>query len=301
MKQTSLSKKLIEFSPFLVGTMRLGKWGKNFSTNQWIAFIERSLELGLKDFDHADIYGDYTTEADFGKVLKEKPHLRDEMQITTKCGIKMPAANRPEYKIKSYDSGEKHIIQSVEKSLRNLETDYIDVLLLHRPDFLMNPNEIAETFEKLKDDGKVRFFGVSNFSTSQFEMINNVFPLVTHQIEASLGHLNPLEDGTLDQLVMKNIRPTAWSPLGGGHFMHKGNSKEQQELNRTLKKLSDKYELNTAQLMLLFLKKHPSGIIPVLGTSKTERLEEALAVESKTMEKEDWYALYSSAKGIQLP
>ncbi|WP_375580578.1 aldo/keto reductase [Marivirga tractuosa] len=301
MRQTSLSKNDIKFSSYLVGTMRLGKWGENFNTNQWIDFVERSLELGLRDFDHADIYGDYTTEADFGYVLKEKPHLRDEMQITTKCGIKMPAENRPENKIKSYDSSEKHIIQSVDNSLRNLQTDYIDVILLHRPDFLMNPNEIAEAFEKLKDDGKVKYFGVSNFSTSQFEMINSVFPLVTNQIEASLSHLDPFEDGSLDQLLMKNIRPTAWSPLGGGHFMHKGNSKLDQELNKILKKLCEKYELDTAQLMLLFLKKHPSGIVPVLGTSKTKRLEEALEVESKSMEKEDWYALYSAAKGEELP
>lgn len=301
MRQTSLAKKSIEFSSYLVGTMRLGKWGENFNTNQWIDFIEKSLELGLKDFDHADIYGDYTTEADFGKVLKEKPHLRDDMQITTKCGIKMPAENRPEHKIKSYDSGERHIIQSVENSLRNLQTDYIDVLLLHRPDFLMNPNEIAETFEKLNDDGKVRFFGVSNFSSSQFEMVENVFPLVTHQIEASLTHLQPFENGTLDQLLMKNIRPSAWSPLGGGNFLHKGNSNKDLQISQTLKKMCEKYELNTAQLMLLFLKKHPSGIIPVLGTSKTKRLEEALVVEEKSMEKEDWYELYSCVKGEELP
>lgn len=197
----------------------------------------------------------------------------------------MPAENRPANRIKSYDSSEKHIIQSVENSLRDLQTDYIDVLLLHRPDFLMNPNEIAETFEKLKDDGKVKYFGVSNFSTSQFEMINSVFPLVTHQIEASLNHLEPFEDGTLDQLLMKNICPTVWSPLGGGHYRHKGNSKADQKQDETFRKLSEKYELNNAQLMLLFLKRHPSGIIPVLGTSKTERLEEALKVESKTLEK----------------
>jgi predicted oxidoreductase len=301
MRQTSLTKNPIEFSPYLVGTMRLGKWGENFNTNQWIDFIEKSLDLGLRDFDHADIYGDYTTETDFGKALKEKPHLRDNLQITTKCGIKMPAENRPENIIKSYDSGEQHILKSVDNSLRNLRTDYIDVLLLHRPDYLMNPNEIAETFEKLKDDGKVRFFGVSNFTPTQFEMIDTVFPLITHQIEASLNQLQPFEDGTLDQLVMQNIAPTAWSPLGGGHFMHKGNSKADQGLNQMLKKLSEKYELNTAQLMLLFLKTHPSGIIPLLGTSKTKRLEEALVVDSKTMEKEDWYALYSASKGEELP
>jgi len=301
MRQTSLSRKMIEFSPYLVGAMRLGKWGENFNTNQWLDFIEKAVDLGLKDFDHADIYGDYTTEVDFGKALKEKPHLRDEMQITTKCGINMPAEKRPKNKIKSYDSGEKHIIQSVENSLRNLHTDYIDVLLLHRPDFLMNPNEIAETFEKLKDDGKVKYFGVSNFTPSQFEMIDNVFSLVTHQVEASLGHLSAFEDGTLDQMLMKNIRPTAWSPLGGGDLMSTKNSPAAQNLDKVLKNLSEKYELNRAQLMLLFLKTHPSGIIPVLGTSKPERLEEALEIDSKTMEKEDWYALYSASKGEELP
>lgn len=301
MRQTSLSKKSIEFAPYLVGTMRLGKWGENFNTKQWINFIEESIALGLNDFDHADIYGDYTTEADFGKALKEKPHLRDKMQITTKCGIKIKAENRPENRIKSYDSGEKHIIQSVENSLRNLHTDYIDVLLLHRPDFLMNPNEIAETFEILKDDGKVKYFGLSNFTPSQFEMIRSVSPLVTHQIEASLNHLDPFQDGTLDQLLMQNIRPTAWSPLGGGNFKPAGNSESDKAFDQTINSLTEKYELNAAQLMLLFLKKHPSGIIPVLGTSKVERLKEALEVESKVMEKEDWYALYSAAKGAELP
>jgi predicted oxidoreductase len=301
MRQTSLSKNMIEFSSFLVGTMRLGKWGENFNTKQWISFIEKSIDLGLRDFDHADIYGDYSTEADFGKALKENPRLREKMQITTKCGIRMPAENRPKNKIKSYDSSEKYILQSVENSLRNLQTDYIDVFLLHRPDFLMNPNEIAETFEKLKDDGKVRFFGVSNFTTSQFEMINAVFPLVTHQIEVSLSHLKPFENGTLDQLLMKNIRPTAWSPLGGGNLGEIGNPKADQKLGEIFRKLSEKYELNNAQLMLLFLKRHPSGIIPVLGTSKPERLEEALKVDSKSMEKQDWYALYSAVKGEELP
>ncbi|HET8861263.1 aldo/keto reductase [Marivirga sp.] len=300
MRQTSLSKKSVKFSSYLIGTMRLGSWGENFNTSQWIDFIEKSLELGLRDFDHADIYGDYTTEADFGKALKDRPNLRTEMQITTKCGIKMPSESRPKYALKSYDSGEEHIIESVENSLRNLQTDYIDILLLHRPDFLMNPAEIATTFSKLQEEGKVKYFGVSNFTPSQFEMLNTMIPLVTHQVEVSLSHLSPFENGTLDQLQMKNIQPTAWSPLGGGHFMHKGNTKSERNLNHILKRLSEKYELNAAQLMLLFLKKHPSGIIPVLGTSKTDRLEEALAVKTKTIEKEDWYALYSAAKGEEL-
>ena len=300
MDKNSLPKNTISFSPFIVGTMRLGKWGENFTTTAWISFVEECLALGLHDFDHADIYGGYTTEKDFGKILKEKPHLRDQMQITTNCGIKMPADNRPLHRIKSYDSGEDHIIASVENSLLDLHTDYIDVLLLHRPDYLMNPYEIAETFSKLRDNGKVKHFGVSNFSISQFEMIHQVFPLVTHQIEISLGHRHAFEDGSLNQLMMNGITPTAWSPLCGGKFLSKGELGE-NSLLEVLNRLNKKYGLNNSQILLAWLKKHPSGIIPVLGTSEIYRLEEALKIQELQLEKEDWYALYSAAKGEELP
>lgn len=300
MDKNSLEKKPIKFSPFMVGTMRLGKWGKNFNTSEWMDFVENCLALGLNDFDHADIYGDYTTEEDFGKVLKEKPHLRDQIQITTKCGIKMPAENRPSHQIKSYDSSKAHIIASVENSLSVLHTDYIDVLLLHRPDFLMNPAEIAETFTKLQQEGKVKHFGVSNFSTSQFEMIHQLFPLVTHQMEISLGHRNAFEDGALNQLMMKGITPTAWSPLCGGQFLNKGELGA-NNLEVVVNKLTKKYGLNSSQLLLAWLKKHPSGIIPVLGTSIISRLQEALAVQEIVLENEDWYALYTAAKREKLP
>jgi predicted oxidoreductase len=213
----------------------------------------------------------------------------------------MPAENRPDHKIKSYESGADHIVKSVENSLLNLNTDYIDVLLLHRPDFLMDPDEIAEAFDKLEEEGKVKFFGVSNFTTAQFEMIHRVFPLVTHQIEASFSHLSPFEDGILDQLLMHGITPSAWSPLGGGELMKKGNPSKNQDISKVFEELCAKYDLDRAQIMLLFLKMHPSGIVPVLGTSKIERLKEALEVESISMEKEDWYALYNASKGKELP
>ena len=158
-------------SPFIIGTMRLGTWGSQLSTTEYEKFIEGCLELGLVDFDHADIYGHYTTEEDFGNVLKSRKDLRDKMRITTKCGIKLISENRPNHKIKSYDLSAKHILESVDLSLSNLKTDYIDILLLHRPDYLFNPYEIAEAFATLKKEGKVLGFGVSNFTPSQFDLL----------------------------------------------------------------------------------------------------------------------------------
>ncbi|MBK6266307.1 aldo/keto reductase [Marivirga sp. S37H4] len=296
-----MQKPEIKLSPYLIGTMRLGKWGLNFSTSQWQAFIEECLQLGLKDFDHADIYGNYTTEEDFGKVLKNKSSLRQKMQITTKCGIRQAADNRPNNKLKSYDSSRKHIIQSVENSLAALSTDYLDVLLIHRPDFLMNPLELAETFGELQLAGKVKYFGVSNFSASQFNLINSSFPLVTNQIEVSLNHLQALEDGTLDQLLQQGITPTAWSPLGVSKSLLPPTSEKESILQTTLDKIANKYGINTAQLFLAWLKRHPAGIVPVLGTSKIERVKEALAIKEIKLDSEDWYELYTASKGINLP
>ncbi len=296
-----MQKSEINFSTYIIGTMRLGKWGQNFTTNQWLFFIEECLALGLNDFDHADIYGDYSTETDFGKALKASPSLRQKIQITTKCGIRKPADNRPHNKVKSYDSSRKYILQSVENSLKALETDYINVLLIHRPDFLMNPNELAETFDELKQAGKVKYFGLSNFTTSQFQLINNLYPLITHQLEISINQLGAMEDGTLDQLMLNKITPTAWSPLGGGKYLLPENLESDDLLQQTIMKIAEKYSLTSSQLLLAWLMRHPSGIIPVLGTSKIERLKEAIAVKDIVLESEDWYELFSTSKGTKLP
>jgi predicted oxidoreductase len=152
----SATNPTLSFSPLIIGTMRLGEWGVKMTPQQLEHFIEICLDMGLSDFDHADIYGGYTEEAAFGAVLRKRPELRQRMQLTTKCGIKMLSQNRPEHLLKHYDSGKAHIISSVENSLRCLHTDYLDLLLLHRPDFLMDPTEIATAFELLRQEGKVR-------------------------------------------------------------------------------------------------------------------------------------------------
>jgi len=163
------------FSRLAMGVMKWGVWGRRLSTQEILALIERSVELGATTFDHADIYGDYTTEAEFGRALGMKPGLRERMQLATKCGIELPGANRPQYRFKRYNTSRAHIVASAEASLRHLQTDRLDLLLIHRPSPLMDPDEIAEAFTHLRDAGKVLHFGVSNFSPSQFELVDSRF------------------------------------------------------------------------------------------------------------------------------
>jgi predicted oxidoreductase len=284
-------------APIIVGTMRLGQWGLHFNTQQWLEFIEGCLAAGLHEFDHADIYGGYTTEADFGRALKEKPSLRTQMHITTKCGILYPSENRPEIKLKSYDSSKKHIIASAENSLRDLQTDYIDQLLLHRPDFLMDPDEVAEAFEELQGAGKVREFGISNFKPSQLSLLHDYLPLASHQIQISLLHLAPFTDGTLDQCLAREIKPTAWSPLGGSGFFTDPHEPRHKRIRETATAIGRKYDASFDQIMLAFLAKHPTGIRPVMGTSKIERLRSAAAAMQIKISRAEWYQLWQAATG----
>lgn len=291
----------VRFSPLIIGTMRLGQWGVKMNPFEYQAFIESCLEMGLNDFDHADIYGDYTTEKEFGDVLKSVPGLRQKMQITTKCGIKMVTPNRPFHQIKSYDASSTHIINSVNNSLRNFNTDYLDVLLIHRPDLLMDPHEIADTFYKLKKDGKVLHFGVSNFSPQQFELLNDSFPLCTNQIEASIVHLEPFENGCLDQCYKYKISPTIWSPMGGGQIFQENNPEPQiARIRIAAQEIMEKNNATLDQILLAWLTEHPSNPIPVLGTSKIERVKRAQKALSIHLTREEWYKLYSASTGKEV-
>ncbi|UII78189.1 aldo/keto reductase family oxidoreductase [Flagellimonas sp. CMM7] len=287
-------------SPYIIGTMRLGTWGSNLSTPEYEHFIEGCLDLGFIDFDHADIYGHYTTEKDFGHVLKSRKDLRQKMRITTKCGIKLVSENRPEHKIKSYDLTTDHIEASVEKSLASLQTDYIDVMLLHRPDYLIDPYEIAEVFSKLKKEGKVLAFGVSNFSPSQFDLLNSLTPLVTNQVEISLLQRNAFEDGTLDQCQKLKVIPAAWSPLGGGLLFKDSTDSKVKNIQKTLAVLAKKYNAAMDQVLYAWLRKHPAGIVPVLGTSKIERIQAAYKALDISLTHEEWYMLWEAALGREI-
>lgn len=283
-------------SPLIIGTMRWGIWGANHSEKQVINLIETCISEGLSTFDHADIYGDYTTEKLFGDALKMMDIGRSDIQLISKCGIEMPCKNR-DFKIKSYNYSKDHILKSVDKSLENLGTDHLDLLLLHRPSPLMNPHVIAETFSLLKESGKVREFGVSNFSTSQFDLIHSVFPLITNQIEISINKIDAFYDGTLDQMMKNNLKPMAYSVLGN-YFTEK--SDENIRLKNVLNELCMKYNSEENQILLAFLLQHPSKIIPVIGTSRVEKILEMKKCLSINLESEDWFRLLEAKKGQEV-
>ncbi len=280
-------------SDIVVGTMRWGIWDANFKTADYQRMIEKSLELGFTTFDHADIYGDHTTEAEFGEVLKSHPELREQMEIVTKCGILRVCDNKPQHYIKAYDSSKEHILQSAEDSLRQLGTDYIDVLLLHRPDFLMNPDEIGEAFELLYRSGKVRSFGVSNFTKSQIEMLSESVPVGTHQLEISVKALQAFSDGTLDQCTKDGIVPMAWSPLGGGDLP--------VALVQELKKWADEFGTTPQVIALAWLMQHPAGILPVIGTTKEDHLVKSKEALSIKLDRQQWYSIYQASTGVRIP
>ena len=280
-------------SDLVVGTMRWGQWGAQFSTAQYEHMIDVALELELTTFDHADIYGDHTTEAEFGAALKLHPEWRSQMEIVTKCGILRVCENKPQHYIKAYDSSKEHILKSAEDSLRNLQTDYIDVLLLHRPDLLMDPDEVGEAFEQLHSEGKVKSFGVSNFSTSQVNLLSQSVPLVAHQVEISLKQLQSFNDGVLDQCIVESMMPMAWSPLGGGTLP--------DTLLHELKRWATHFDTTPEVVALAWLMQHPAGILPVVGTTQEANLRKAAEAATIQMDRQQWYSLYQAATGQKLP
>lgn len=280
-------------SDIVVGTMRWGIWDAKFTTAQYEAMIDTSMSLGMSTFDHADIYGDYTTEAEFGAALKLHPEWRSQMELVTKCGIIRVCDQKPEHYIKAYDFTKSHILQSAEDSLRNLQTDYLDVMLLHRPDLLMDPDEVAEAFELLYTSGKVRSFGVSNFTPSQVKLLQSTVPVGVHQLEVSVKDVSAFDDGRLDQCALDGIVPMAWSPLGGGTLPN--------EMLTVLEPLATAFELTPQAIALAWLLQHSSGILPVVGTTKAENLEAAQAALNIKLDRQQWYTIYQAATGTTLP
>lgn len=271
-----------------------GAWRWNdLTTDQISNLINTALDNGITTFDHADIYGNYSCEELFGKALKRNAALRNKIELVTKFGIKLLSDKRPQHRIKHYDTSKTHVVQSVENSLHALNTDRIDVLLIHRPDPLMNPEEVAEAFTMLKQQGKVLHFGVSNFTTAQFELLQSYlsFPLVTNQIEISLYNHTALFDGVTDSLYKHRVRPMAWSPLGGGKFF------ENAQVNTVLHQLGEKYQATSTQVLLAWLLKHPAGIFPVIGTTKAERIAESAKTVTLQLDLQDWFTLLKAATG----
>lgn len=285
-------------SPIIAGAWRMGEW--NYSAQQRLRWIEQALDLGVTSFDHADIYGSYTVEALFGDALALRPELRQRMQIVSKCGIRLVSERRPAHSIASYDTSRAHVLASVDESLRSLRTDRLDLLLIHRPDALMDPDELARTFDELKAAGKVLHVGVSNHSPSQFALLHARHRLATNQIEFSPLHLAPLADGTLDQSLDLGVRPMAWSPLGGGRLFS-GEDAQALRVRAELAELGEHYGASVATMAYAWLLRHPSKPVPITGSGRIEGLQDAVAALGIALSAEDWYRVWRASTGHDVP
>ena len=287
----------LSYSKLIAGTMLWGSWGKEMTKAKRIELIETAYDVGISSYDHADIYGNYTTENDFGNAFSESGLSRDNVQFISKCGIAMVCENKP-YKTKHYNYSSNYIIDSVHNSLRNLKTEYLDLLLLHRPSPLLNPEEVAKAINFLLDSGKILSFGVSNFTRTQIDLLANFIPIHVNQIEISLTHNEPMFDGQLDYCQRKHILPMSWSPLG---ILKKPQSQWPSKLQDAIFKLTKKYDCGFASIALAWLLKHPAKIHPILGTTNPNRLIEAQQALQIQLNEEDWFFLLEAVRERPCP
>ena len=288
----------VQLSPIIAGVMNWGVWDKNLNTNEFTHLINLFIENGITTFDHADIYGGYTTEASFGKALSESKIERKKIQLITKCGIQYVTENRPNNWIKHYEYSKDNIIWSAENSLKNLQTDYLDVLLLHRPSPLMQADEIAEAVSKLKADGKILSFGVSNFTSSQTELLRQKTEISFNQVQFSATHHEAMLDGSFDYMQIHNIKPMAWNPLG---TVFRENTDQTFRLRQLLAKLVEKYRIGSDIILLAWIMQHPAGISPVAGTVNSGRIQQLMKAKSLVLDKQDWFAIWTESMGNRVP
>lgn len=284
-------------SPIIAGTMNWGVWDKNLTTAEMAHLIHICIENNITSFDHADIYGGYTTEAQFGKAFSEIKISRDKMQLISKCGIQAVSDNRTTT-LKHYDYSKKHIIWSVENSLKNLQTDYLDVLLLHRPSPLLVAEEIAEAVEKLKSEGKIIDFGLSNFTSSQSELVRSKTEISYNQIQFSATHHEAMLDGSLDYMQLHKITPMSWNPLG---TVFREDIDQTRRLKKLLVQLVEKYGVGSDTILLAWVLKHPSHVHPVAGTVNIARIQSLMKAVELNLDHLDWFAIWSESMGNKVP
>ncbi len=297
--QTTMTVESLKVSRFIAGFWRQNAW--DFSDAQLQAFVEGLLELGVTSMDHAFVY---RSEAQFGRVLKLSPSLRDQMQIISKFGIR-PGGFGPlgAQDTNHYDSSAAYLRQSVEHTLKDLNTDFLDVLLVHRPDYLMDARELAEGCAALLAQGKVKHIGVSNFTVSQFALFQSAcdFPLVTNQIEFSPVHLEPLDNGVLDQCQQRAVNPMLWSVLGGGRILT-ADDERAVRLRAALQKVAEATGAQSLdQVIYAWALMHPSQPLPILGTSRLSRVKTAIAALELSLTREHWYAIWEASTGHSVP
>ncbi len=290
-------KTPLKYSRIIAGTMTWGSWGKQLSKSEMIFLMNHCLEHGITTFDHADIYGAYGNEEEFGKAFSESKINREEIELISKCGIQYVCETRDNV-TKHYNYSTDYIIWSAERSLEKLHTEYLDLFLLHRPSPLMHPEPIAKAIEQLKSSGKIRSFGVSNFTPSQIAMLETEVQVSANQVECSLTSEKAMYDGTLDDCIAGKRAAMAWSPLGS-YFREKDD--RTHRIRKELKPLMEKYEASEDQLLLAWLMKHPATIHPVVGTTNKDRLVDGIRASKINMELEDWFTLLTASQGHKVP
>ena len=301
--KVSLSSNGPEFSRLVFGTWRVLDDPATRTAEGLHSRLRVCEEVGITTVDTAEIYGVYRVEEALGAAMAVDRSLRQRLQIVSKCGIYVPCEFHPDRKTAFYNATAERIVKSAEKSLRFLGTDYLDLLLVHRPDWLASVDETAEGLNRLLKAGKIRHAGVSNYSVTQFDALNSrmLKPLVTNQVEFSLLHMDPVYDGIFDHAQQHGYRPMAWSPLAGALLWDTSHAASQR-LQALGRELSEKYDGATLdQLAYAWILAHPVGALPVIGTHKPERIRAAAAATKLRLEREDWYALWTAAKGHPIP
>lgn len=306
MQTVALGTSSLRVSRLTCGCWRLGAALERRAEDKQA--IVAAVEAGYTLFDHADIYGRGGAETLFGEVLREHPGLRERVMLVTKAGVRRP--EDPPGSPYHYNLSGEYLVQSCEGSLQRLGIETVDLFLLHRADWLVDPADVAAAFDKLKQSGKVRFFGVSNCRPSLVSALQAAcpMPLVAQQVEISLGQLGAFEDGTLDQCLELKMTPMAWSPLGGGQFASGAKRLlKYQEGYRTegVLPLLDEYAkargVTRSAVALAWLLKHPSGILPIVGSTHPEHIRDAVRATEIELSREEWYQLLNAARGEPLP
>lgn len=298
-KRIPLGRDNLSLSRLVLGAWRFLSGPDRPGVDSVANLIGGAIDIGMTSFDHADIYGNYGVEEVFGAGLKRWGGKRDAIELITKCDIMLTSDARPENRVKHYDTSAAHIRASVERSLKNLNTDYVDVLLIHRPDPLMDADDTARGLEDMVQAGKVRTVGVSNFLPCQFDLLASrlPFPLVTNQIELSVMHAAPLTDGSLDHAQRLRYSPMIWSPLGGGSLFTSDGPREKR-LRIALGNLAS--ELGNADISAIaiaWLLRHPAKLIPVLGSLKIDRLKTMATALDIELDRQQWFAVLKASTG----
>lgn len=293
----------VSYSNLIQGFYRADKW--QMSAQEMNRFLHELVERGITTMDHADIYGKYTVEKMFGEALALSPELRDQIQLVTKCGIVQPNDIYPDQTAHRYDLSETHIKRSVERSLQQLQVDYIDTLLIHRPSPLMKPCQITDALKSLVDEGKIRAFGVSNFRRSQYELLNDClkddrFHIAVNQVEVSPYMLQSFHDGTLDDMYKDKVKIMAWGPFAGGRLFDKDDETAQRVLP-VLQRIAKAHDTSVEAIVVAWLTRHPATIMPILGTHRLDRVDAAIAGLDVTLHDQEWFDIYTAAQGYDIP